>query len=130
VRVEAEHGRATRDLERGAVLAPDDFEIVRGDVGRAVMRPCPTALAGARALRRLAAGETVAPVAVAVPPLVRSGDPVIARVRIPGIEVSGKAVASQNGELGDVIRVVNPESGRALRGRVTARGEVEVIHGS
>lgn len=130
VHVEAEHGRAKRDLERGTVLAAGDFEVVRGDVGRSVLRPCPTDLVGARLLRSLSAGDLVGPVAVAVAPLVRSGDPVVTRVRVPGIEVSGKAVASQSGELGDIIRVVNPESGRALRARVTGRGEVEVIHGS
>lgn len=130
VRVEAACARARRDLERGTVLAAEDIEVVRGDVGRAVLRPCPTELAGSRLLRALGAGDLVPPAAVAVAPAVRSGDAVVTRVRVPGLEVSGKAVASQNGELGEVIRVVNPESGRALRARVTGRGEVEVIHGS
>jgi flagella basal body P-ring formation protein FlgA len=130
VRVQAECARARRDLERGTVLAAGDLEVVRADVGRALLRPCPTELAGARLLRSLAAGDIVTAVAVAVAPLVRSGDAVVTRVRTAGIEVSGKGVASQSGELGDVIRVVNPESGRTLRARVTARGEVEVIHGS
>jgi flagella basal body P-ring formation protein FlgA len=130
VRVEAECARARRDLERGTLLAADDFEVARGDVGRGGLRPCPTDLLGSRLLRGLAAGEVVSPQAVSVSPLVRSGDAVVTRVRVPGVEVSGRAVASQSGELGDVIRVVNTESGRALRARVTGRGEVEVIHGS
>lgn len=130
VRVEAECARARRDLERGTLLAAGDFELVRGDIGRAVLRPCPTDLVGSRLLRGLAEGEVVSPAAVMVSPLVRSGDAVVTRVRVPGVEVSGRAVASQSGALGDVIRVVNTESGRALRARVTGRGEVEVIHGS
>jgi flagella basal body P-ring formation protein FlgA len=130
VHVDAACARARRDLERGTLLAAGDVEVVRGDIGRAVLRPCPTDVVGSRLLRALAAGEVVSPVAVSVTPLVRSGDAVVTRVRVPGVEVSGKAVASQSGELGDVIRVVNPESGRALRARVTGRGEVEVIHGS
>jgi flagella basal body P-ring formation protein FlgA len=130
VRVDAACARARRDLERGAELAAEDFQVVRGEVGRALLRPCRTDLVGARLLRGVAAGEVVSLVAVSMAPLVRSGDPVVTRVRIPGIEVTGKGVASQSGELGDVIRVVNPESGRRIRARVTGRGEVEVIHGS
>lgn len=130
VRVDTECARALRDLDRGAHLAAGDYEVARGDVGRALLRRCPRDLVGARVLRPLGAGEVVAPPAISVAPLVRSGDQVVTRVRAPGIEVSGKGVASQSGELGDVIRVVNPESGRALRARVTGRGEVEVIHGS
>jgi flagella basal body P-ring formation protein FlgA len=130
VSVEAPHLRAARDLPRGAVLGPDDVEQVTGDLGRIALRTLPRDVLGARVLLPTAAGAIITPTGVSVPPLVRSGDNVVARVRVPGVEVRGRAVASQDGNLGEIIRAVNPDSRRPLKVRVIARGEVEVVHGS
>ena len=55
---------------------------------------------------------------------------VVVRARVGGIEAEGRAIASQNGVAGDVIRLVNPDSRRTLQGRIVGAGEVEVIHES
>lgn len=130
VQASATHLRAARDLARGHVVTAGDVEAVTGDLGRAPLRALPHDVMGARVLLPLAAGTLLTPQAIAVPPLVRSGDAVVARVRVPGLEVRGRAVAAQDGELGAIIRAINPESRRPLKVRVIGRGEVEVVHGS
>lgn len=130
VQASGAHLRAARDLPRGHVVTADDVEAVTGDLGRAPLRTLPRDVMGARVLLPLAAAALFTPQAVAVPPLVRSGDAVVTRVRVPGLEVRGRAVAAQDGELGAIIRAVNPESRRPLKVRVIGRGEVEVVHGS
>jgi flagella basal body P-ring formation protein FlgA len=62
-------------------------------------------------------------------PVVRAGDRVVATVRGLGLEVSVLAVAEQNGLPDQIIRIVNPDSRRAVRARVVAKGEVEVLSG-
>jgi flagella basal body P-ring formation protein FlgA len=61
---------------------------------------------------------------------VRSGRRVNVRARVGGIEAQGLCVAIENGRMGAVVRVVNPDSKKTLVGRVVGPGEVEVIHGS
>jgi flagella basal body P-ring formation protein FlgA len=126
----APHLRATRDLPRGHVVEVGDVAKVNDDVGGMPLRPLPCDVVGARVVLPLPAGSALTPAAIAMAPLVKSGDNVVTRVRIPGIEVRGRAVASQDGNLGEVIRAVNPDSRRPLKVRVIARGEVEVVHGS
>jgi flagella basal body P-ring formation protein FlgA len=46
------------------------------------------------------------------------------------VEITAVGIAQQSGAVGDVIRLVNQDSRRGLRGRVTGKGEVEVVHGS
>lgn len=77
--------------------------------------------------RTLPEGAVVAGRDVAPLPLVASGETVRVRVALAGLEVEASAVASQTGDFGEVIRVVNPDSGRALRARVVGRREVEVV---
>jgi flagella basal body P-ring formation protein FlgA len=45
------------------------------------------------------------------------------------VEVTAMFVAADGGAVGDVIRVVNPDTRRYLRGRVRDDGLVEVIDG-
>ncbi len=83
---------------------------------------------GSHARRTLAVGETVTALSVRRAPLVKSGDELVMRARIGRVEVTARAVASQVGELGDVIRVVNADSGRVLKAEIVGPGEVEVRH--
>ena len=97
-----------------------------------LMEPLPgiEALVGTRAVRALAAREVVTARIARIPPAVRSGDRVVVRASLGGVEMTGVATAQQTGGIGDVIRLVNQDSRRALRGRITGKGEVEVVHGS
>ena len=129
MRVSAEHLRAARPLAAGTVLGPQDVTVAHGDVGRVLLRPLPglDEITGARALRTLSEGDVVSKLAVAVRPLVQSGDVVVVRVVAGSVQVEGTGVAAQSGSAGEIVRVVNPSTRRALQARVVGRGQVEVI---
>jgi flagella basal body P-ring formation protein FlgA len=76
----------------------------------------------------VAAGDVLTDTMVRARPLVQSGDEVTVRARVGGVEAQGRAIAAQAGGHGAVIQVVNPETRRMLKGRIVARGEVEVMH--
>jgi flagella basal body P-ring formation protein FlgA len=123
--------RVSRDVARGALLTAEDVEAVVGVPGEVVFRPLPRLdeAIGTRVVRPLRAGETVTGTMIAAVPFVKSGDRVRTRVDAGALVAYGQAVAEQSGGLGQVIRLLNPESRRTIRGRIVARGEVEVIHG-
>jgi flagella basal body P-ring formation protein FlgA len=130
VHVTAPHLRARHALAHRATLEANDLERVTADVGRMPLEALPDerTLAGARVSRPIAEGRAILASMVATAQLVKSGDEVQAVVRIGALEARGAAIASQSGALGDEIRVVNADSKRALKARVTGEGEVEVIH--
>ena len=130
VRVEASHATAARLIPRGKAIEADDLEETASEVSGMPLRRLPNVheLSGGRALRDLAPGEIVTGAAMTTTPPVRSGQVVRATVNINGVEVSGRVVAAQNGEVGAVIRVFNKESRRELRARVVGDGMVEVLH--
>lgn len=128
-RVSMEHVRAARPIGRGTVLSEDDLVLTVGDIGGVQLKPLPTPtdLIGARASRALRAGDLVTGTMVSLPKLVRARESVVVSARVGVVTVFGRATATQSGELGEVISLVNEESGRRLKGRVVALGEVEVV---
>jgi flagella basal body P-ring formation protein FlgA len=125
------HVLAARQVDAGRVLTPEDVAIGDGPIDGAPVRRLVTLadVIGARTMRALAAGDPVVGGAIVGVPVIRAGDRVRATVRGAGVEVAILAVAEQNGVPDQMIRVVNPESRRAVRARVVARGEVEVVDG-
>jgi flagella basal body P-ring formation protein FlgA len=121
--------RAGRPLSRGEAIGDADLVEVDGDLAGVPLRALPgrAALVGAKAARDVAAGEPLTDAAVRTVPLVESGDEVVVKARVGGVEARGRAIASQDGGAGAVIQIVNPETRRLLKARVTGRGEVEVI---
>jgi flagella basal body P-ring formation protein FlgA len=119
------------DVVRGAVLGAGDVMFERGVVAGLTLRRLPTLadLEGARARRTLAAGLTITPNDVLLRRAVEAGDKVTVVATSGAVEVSATLVAADGGDPGDLVRVVNPETRRDVRGRVTARGRVEVEHG-
>jgi len=83
---------------------------------------------GGRVMRDLATDAVVTRADIVARLLVRAGDMVRARFRQGDVELTGSAVAVENGRRNDVIRVVNQESHRAFRARVVGNGEVEVVN--
>lgn len=132
VHVEADVLRATRALSRGEELSEGDVVAGRGPaVGVALKRlPVASEALGARVVRAVDDGAVLSVDVLAVPYSVRSGQQVRLRALVDGILAQGMGVATENGRIGAVIRVVNPESKKALTGRVIGPGQVEVIHGS
>jgi flagella basal body P-ring formation protein FlgA len=127
--VVTEQLQARHAIGRGSVIALEDVEIIRDDVGRVPLRPIPTARGaiGARALRAIAAGDRLSFGMLSAPALVKSGDEVQTVVRVGSLEARGTAVAAQTGALGAEIRVVNVTTRRSLRARVIGTREVEVV---
>jgi flagella basal body P-ring formation protein FlgA len=122
------HLRASQRIGAGdEMTAAVVYETV-GDPGRIALERLPdlAELAHATATRALAAGEVITTRTVRLAPAVRSGESVTVRSVTGGVEVRAVATALQSGRIGDVIRLVNPDSRRQLRGRVVARSEVEV----
>lgn len=129
VRVLVEHLHTSRAVSRGQVLAPDDVTLARHAVSGALRAwPAADAIDRSRALRDLAPGTCLVPGSLASVPLVRAGQAVHATVRIGEVLAEASLVAADNGDMGSVIRVVNPDSRRTLRARVTGAGIVEVMN--
>lgn len=118
-----------RAVERGEVLKPDDLTTASGEITGVLLSPLPTMaeVTGAETLRDIAAGETLTAALVRVPPAVVSGQMVTVVARIGGVSVESRAIAAQRGVLGQIIRLVNPDSRRRLRGKVVGHGRVEVL---
>jgi flagella basal body P-ring formation protein FlgA len=120
--------RLRRAVTRGQVVGPDDIEQVRQEHEGPLLRtPLVDDVVGVQARRDLAAGATLSLSDLTPEQAIRSGESVRAVVRIAGVEVSTTAIALQTGAKHEVIRLTNPGSRKALLGRVTRRGEVEVI---
>lgn len=132
VHVVVPHVRVVQGVAAAVTVTAADVMTVTGDPGAQPIDRLPSidTVIGAAAVRALHAGEVVTGRNVRVPPAVRSGEAVTVRVVVEGVEATGAATALQTGEIGDVIRMVNPESRRQLRGRVVGRAQVEVKHES
>lgn len=122
--------RTLRPVARGAVLAEADVEPAVVDAAGWPLRPLPTTAVGARLTTDVPAGQVLQRPMLVPAPVVRSGEPVTITVRAGGLQVQTKGVAAQAGRVGDLIRVINPDSGRRLSARVVGPGVVEVHHGS
>jgi flagella basal body P-ring formation protein FlgA len=129
VRVTGDHVRSRRAMAAGGTLTAADLEVVDGPLDGLPLRRLPmlSDLLGARLLRGLAAGSPVAADAVAIAPIVHVGDDVRLTVHLGDVEATVIGVAAQTASRGQIIRVVNASSRRALRARVTAPGEGEVV---
>jgi flagella basal body P-ring formation protein FlgA len=130
VHVVAEHVVAARALERGETMSDDAMRVVREELKHAPLRRVltPGQVRGGRVLRPMPAGAVVVPGAVIARRTIEPGDHVTVRAMAGDVEVSASLVAADAGNPGDVIRVVNPDTHRDLRGRVIKEGLVEVAY--
>jgi flagella basal body P-ring formation protein FlgA len=119
---------AARALSRGEAVTASDIQWVTRTLGDQPFDrlPDPDEILAASPRRAIAALEALTFRNVLVPPVVRSGDRIIATVRFDGIEVAGEVVASGSGHVGDTIRVLTPQ-GLRRDARITAPGEVEIL---
>jgi flagella basal body P-ring formation protein FlgA len=128
LRVVAEHVVARHDLTRGSTVEADDVEVVRAELQDTPLRRLPTGdqVVGSRVLRPVPAKGVVLPGAVVVRRAIEPGDQIIGVALVGDIRVSAELRATDGGEAGDVIRVVNTDTQRILRGRIVGEGLVEV----
>jgi flagella basal body P-ring formation protein FlgA len=130
VRVKTAYFEVIKPVARGEVLDRAVVRRVDDWVSGVLVKPVLEDVTGARAVRALAPGDMVLEHDVVAPPAVRNGETVRLKIVAGSVEVSVEGVAAQDGRVGDDIRIVNPSSGRLLRGRVIGPHAVEVIHGS
>jgi flagella basal body P-ring formation protein FlgA len=123
--------RATHDLTRSVILTAPDVEQTEAPLDDVPLRPTLTiaAVIGARVTRPLRAGQIVDDVSIVPVAAVKSGDRVRGVMRVATVEVETVLVATDSGLIDQIIRVINPENRHAMRARVVAKGEVEVIDG-
>ena len=128
-RVRMPHVHARQTLTPGTVLTEADLHPVTHDLSALPLKALPDAssLVGGRVLRLVAADACIDGTAVASLHAVRSGQSVTAISRFAGGEVSATVVASEHGDPGRVIQVVNPQTRRALKARVLSAGVVEIL---
>jgi flagella basal body P-ring formation protein FlgA len=121
--------QATTTIRRGDLLTAGNIESIRQPLAGMPLRRTATAaeLSGAKALRDIAPGELVVAGMVLVPPAIRTGQHVTALSRVGGVEVSATLLAAESGVTGDIIRIVNPDSRRALRARILSSSKVEIV---
>ena len=130
VKVTTEYLRASHTIVPGQVISAADVMAVRDVMPAVPLRHLPTAaeVLGAHALRRLVAGDVLQTAFIATPPIVTIGEPVTAIARIGDLEIAARFIAEENGRIGDLIRIVNPDTKRTLRARIIKAGTVEVFN--
>jgi flagella basal body P-ring formation protein FlgA len=128
--VTASHAVVRQPILRGQALAIADVETVQGPLAGIPLVRVPAAadVVGTRALRPMALGTVVLSSFVQIRRAVEPGDVVTVVALAGAIEVTARFVAADGGNVGDAIRVRNPESRTFVRGRIVKPGRVEVIY--
>lgn len=119
---------STRPLKRQSVLQPADLQLSERDVGllgQGYLTDLEQAI-GHKLTRPLMSDQVVAPSAIEQAELVRRGDQVMISAGGTGMSVKMPGEALSDGAQGIQIRVRNLSSGRIIKARVVAAGQVEV----
>ena len=77
--------------------------------------------------RMIVAGDTLRRSMVSLAPAIRKGDLIKIRIVKDALSVSAVVRALSDGSVGDVIEVVNAESGRPLKAKIVDVGSLEII---
>ena len=130
LRVTVPHLHARRAIARGEDLTAANVVVVEHALEAGAIEPRPgAALIGtSRAGRALAGDSCLTRASLVTRPAVQAGQEVEAIARVGGVEAVARLVAADRGDIGAIVRVVNPEGRRSLKARVVAAGIVEVIH--
>jgi flagella basal body P-ring formation protein FlgA len=109
-----------RELARGSVIAAADIRRERRSGERLPRGPVAEIAdaVGKEVLRAMAPGEVLTTSAVAPVRAIRRGSVVTLLLEGPGFRIAARGVASEDGAVGQTIRVVNQASRRELAGKV------------
>jgi len=117
----------TRDLNRGYRLQASDLALEWRDLTGQASGAMNTADMIGRTLRTpIKAGRPIAFNQLEADHLVRMGERVRVIVSGNGLKISGFGIARQNGQKGETVRILNPDSKKEIYGVVTADQVVEV----
>ncbi len=118
---------ASKDLNRGQRIQSADLTVEWRDLstisGSTVTQD---ELIGRLVRTPVKAGRAILALMLEVENLVKIGDRVRVLVSGNGLKISGFGIARQNGQKGETIRILNPDSKREIYGVVTAEQLVEV----
>jgi flagella basal body P-ring formation protein FlgA len=121
--------RAARKIGRDEVVDASAISAIEGELSGVPIRAllAPDDVNGLKARRDIARGEPLTENILRVPPVVKSGDAVDATLHIGTVSVTTTGTASGSGQVGDVIRVMQPHSSRLLNARIVGPGAVEIV---
>jgi flagellar basal body P-ring formation protein FlgA len=128
VRAQQEVLVAVRDLSRGAIVGAADVRRERRPMERLPRGPLtdPGEAVGKEMQRGAASGEVLTASAVAPARAVRRGAVVTLLLEGPGFRIVARGIASEDGAVGQTIKVVNQVSRRELAGKVEDERTVRV----
>ena len=119
---------AVRELVRGSVVRPEDVRAERRPNDRLPRVPLASLgeTVGKEVVRAVAPGEVVIAAAVAPPRTIRRGSVVSLILEGQGFRIVARGIASEDGAVGQTIKVVNQSSRRELAGRIEDERTVRV----
>lgn len=120
---------ATRVIERGRLIRPEDMQLVRLNMFNQPVDALSDAkeVVGLRAKTNISAGEMVRRAVVDIPPTIERGKRVTLLYRVPGFEVSATGVAVEDGFKSQSIRVKNIKSQKIVTANVISEDMAEVV---
>jgi DNA-directed RNA polymerase alpha subunit len=125
--------RVSYDVEAARVGQRTDYDKLRLDISTDGSLDPKDALAqaaeilGLAAKRPVRAGQPLRAADLMKPEVVKKNDIVMMRYEIPGIVLTLRGQALDNGTEGDVVNVLNIQSKRTIQGTVTGPGQVTML---
>ena len=117
----------TRDIERPDVLKASDLALTRRPKAEVTGETVTRERAVGMLLRRpMRSGTPVRVADLARPEFVQRDQSVTVIYQMPGLYLTTRGKAMENGAEGDVVSVLNPQSKRTITGVVTGRGQVTI----
>jgi flagella basal body P-ring formation protein FlgA len=119
---------AERPINRYRRIEPEDISVRRmnlADVSSSSFRDMDEVL-DKRAKRRIIPNEVLRSDMVEIPPLVKRGDRIFIVAESPGLRVTTRGEAREDGSVGDTIRIVNLNSKKSLYGSVVDASTIRV----
>jgi flagella basal body P-ring formation protein FlgA len=119
---------AVRDVSLGEALSPRVLEVRQMSLPLGTRNTIadPAQAAGQKALRRIRAGEVVRREWLVTPAVIQRGQAVDVEVRSGRSCLRFRAEAVSNAQLGEMVALRNPVSGKRFRAVATAPGQAEM----
>lgn len=119
----------TKAIHRGVLFDPSQVKSDRRSL-EAIMGTGPTSLGsldGARVKREIPAGSVLVNEMFELPILVKSGSLVTVRLVNGDLTITTRGMVTTDAALGQLVRVVNPDTHKAFAARVKGPDRVEVV---
>jgi flagella basal body P-ring formation protein FlgA len=119
----------SRALNRGDIVKQSDIAFERRPKSEFNSEPPAQAaeILGLAAKRPVRAGQPLRAADLMKPEVVKKNDIVMMRYEVPGIVLTLRGQALDNGTEGDVVNVLNIQSKRTIQGTVTGPGQVTML---